>query len=304
MRRITLARFLMRVAACLPVGYPLMGRTPLREQPIFVLGSGRNGSTLLNRILNGHSRLFLPPEQYFLGHTIIKYRLYGFLNWRDLMKVLAGELMPGAGSHFWQTQNLSVLGDLISLDDKSLQHVVDHIYRAYGVLYKPFHLWGDTSPTNILYIREIFSLFPNARYVFLIRDGRDVVASHKEGGEHYVGTRARPGLSSAAWVGALKKLEWLQKKTPVHLVHYEQLVRQPELVIRELCGFLNIPFQSAMLAPHENIPDIPVYAEPIFHKLHQPIDDQSVGKWKHVLSEEELEEIRFINPFLIKYGYQ
>ena len=46
----------------------------------FIFGSGRNGSTLLARLLNTHSQIFLPPEQFALPYTIIDWHSSLFKN--------------------------------------------------------------------------------------------------------------------------------------------------------------------------------------------------------------------------------
>ena len=48
------------------------------ENSFFILGSGRNGSTLLSSILNAHKSLFIPPEQFVLPYAIMKRYLFVF----------------------------------------------------------------------------------------------------------------------------------------------------------------------------------------------------------------------------------
>ncbi|WP_421890629.1 sulfotransferase family protein [Marinoscillum sp.] len=305
MRRIKLARTLQRISDFLPRKYPVKSKTGLAEQPFFVLGSGRNGSTLLNRMLNQHSGLFLPSEQYFLGNSIIKYKLYNFLIWRDLMKVIAGELMPVTGSHTWDFGAEEIFVELNGANDKSLQNVLDAIFRTYGLKNKvAFSQWGDTTPLNTYYIPELVSVFPKARFIFLLRDGRDVVASYKRGGEAYLGKLAEPQQAAIHWVHAVKEYQKLQKQTEVLLIRYEDLVTQPEVELMKVCDHLGVAYEPNILSYHHRAPTAPMYQEPQHAKILKPVDASSIGSWKDDLSTHDLQGCTIMNSLLSKFDYQ
>ena len=71
-------------------------------QPFFILGSGRNGSTLLSSMLNNHSKLIVPLENYILPYAIIKYRLYNFLEWNDLIRLIIADFDDETQTEFWE----------------------------------------------------------------------------------------------------------------------------------------------------------------------------------------------------------
>ena len=50
----------------------------IKNPPFFILGSGRNGSTLLSSILNAHPELFIPSEQFILPYTIMRRYIFWF----------------------------------------------------------------------------------------------------------------------------------------------------------------------------------------------------------------------------------
>lgn len=309
MRRIRLARFLFFLSRFLPGKYPLQAEPPLDPQPFFVLGSGRNGSTLLNRMLNQHSALFLPSEQYFLGNSIFKFRLYHFLIWRDLMKVIAGELLPATETTTWNMDVNELIMPLMTLQDQSLQRVIDGIFREYGhQLGSEFLRWGDTTPLNTQYLPEIFSLFPKAKYLFLIRDGRDVVTSYHAAGAEYLGKYADPEEAARLWQRAVRRYEWLLKKVKattggeVLLVRYEDLVTFPEAALSRVCDFLELSFEPQMLHFYEKDPGSSMYQEPQHQNIRNPVSSDSIGKWQAVFSGNE-SFFTLIEKDLIKYGY-
>lgn len=291
MRRIKLARILLHFAAFLPKKYPVIDSRGLAVQPFFVFGSGRNGSTLLNRILNQHSQIFLPAEQYFLGPSIIKYELYNFMLWRDLVKVIVGELIPSSKSHNW---NITKMPDLhraytLSGEERSLQWLIDYMYQSVNELQKP--VWGDTTHLNTNYAPEIIKTFPEAKYFFLVRDGRDVVASFKKGGREIFEDRAEPLVAANQWMQSIKMYEYLKTKIDLQLVTYEELVSAPEIILTQICQHLGVTYEPAMLQFHEHIPSREIYDLEIHKHLKYPISPMSIGKYQSALSTEELTEI-------------
>ena len=54
------------------------------QDPFFIIGSGRNGSTLLGGMLNTNAAVFLPPEQYILGYSLLKWNLKRHKNWANI----------------------------------------------------------------------------------------------------------------------------------------------------------------------------------------------------------------------------
>ncbi len=300
MRRLKLARILQSAARLLPKKYPLEGSGHI-EAPIFILGSGRNGSTLLNRILNEHGEIFIPPEQYFLGPSIVKFNLYNFLNWRDLAKIIVGELLPGSGTHYWHIQ-LDNLLEKVLKSEKNLQKVIDIIFRHVDPLNKK--LWGDTTPSNTRYLPEIFSLFPKARYIFLIRDGRDVVASYIQGNEKSYGELCKFNNAMAHWKSTAGYYNWLNKRTDVYLLKYERLVTSPEEELRKLSDYLKVDYTKEFFHYHEHFPDNRFYHGPEHANVLKPIFSDSVGNWEKSLSEEQqLICNEILKKELLSFGY-
>ncbi len=290
MRRIKLARRLQRISDFLPRKYSVQAKKPLDNLPFFVFGSGRNGSTMLNRMLNQHTEIYLPSEQYFLGNSIIKFKLYNFLIWRDLVKIITGELLPVTGSHTWDFFAEEVFDLLNNAEDKDLQSSIDLIFRTYGEKAKKFSKWGDTTPLNTFYIPEIYSVFPQSKYIFLLRDGRDVVASYKKGGS-FLGELSNPKNGVIHWLKSIEKYDWLKKRTDVLLVKYEDLVVDSELKLRQVCTFLGVEFQEELLDFHRIDLQNSLYLEPQHRNLRKPVFKSSIGNYQKDLSADELDAV-------------
>ncbi|MFY0686967.1 MAG: sulfotransferase [Cyclobacteriaceae bacterium] len=302
MRRKKLAQLLQFIAGLLPNKYPLYAGT-VSTQPFFIMGSGRNGSTLLNRMLNAHSDLFVPSEQYFLGNSIIKYRIYNWLIWRDLMKIILGELMPGSKGHSWEYDVNPIVESIYLTKHRELQWVIDRIYRHCDPSQKKY--WGDATPMNTYYHREVYDLFPRAKYIFLIRDGRDVVSSFKSGGKEIFEELSNVENSCVHWQSSLKAYQWLSKRTDVMLVKYEDLVAEPAEVLKQICSHIGVDYAAPMLDYHQQIPSLAFYQGAEHQSIRKPVFKDSVGNWKSVLNAEEQRYCnRVLHQGLQEFGYQ
>ncbi|MEM9324699.1 MAG: sulfotransferase [Bacteroidota bacterium] len=293
MNKRRLGRLLLGFLSALPKKYPIrtQGDPP---DPFFIINAGRSGSTLLNRLLNQHSAAFLPPEQYFLHNLIIKFQLYNWMLWRDLGKVLAGELVSSLGAHAWEWDYEKTFRDIVLAEgeDRSLRRIVDKVIRDYAVQTGASPaFWGDTTPLNAQYINELFSVYPKAKYIFLVRDGRDVVASY-QGGSHEVHQGLSEHVECAKhWRDVARVYRWLEKRgAALRLVKYEDLVADTSTVMAGIVDFLGLDGES-LDTNKVDVPDIPFYALPHHEELRKPIHDQRIGRWKSILSAQQLDQI-------------
>jgi hypothetical protein len=103
--------------------------------------------------------------------------------------------------------------------------------------------WCEKTPMHLVHMLDLEKLFPDARFIHIVRDGRDSAASfHRRWAYHPEATIfrwkkvVREGLRQGQELGS----RCLQ-------VRYEELTQEPERVMRQVCGFLSVPFQSAVL---------------------------------------------------------
>ena len=129
-----------------------------------------------------------------------------------------------------------------------LAEAVRAFYRAYArARRKP--RWGDKSPGYALHIRRIAKLLPEARFVHLIRDGRDVRLSQLERGSDHP-TVAR---HARRW----KRRVEIGRKQGAEVEHYmevryEDLVTDPVSELSRICEFSQLEFDPATLDYHES----------------------------------------------------
>ena len=209
-----------------------------RDAPFFIVGSARSGTTLLRDLLRSHSRLFVGTEARFIPFL---HALHGSpQNDREAIRLGTAILDTIGHSEVWTT---------LTPDD--FAHF--RSFRAAASL--PFERaaaaagkarWGDKSPRYVEHIPQILEIFPAARVVHIVRDGRDVALSMMR-------TNFAPQTvyhAATAWRRrVLRGREALRCHGPqrIHEVRYEELLRDPKATLSELLGFLGEEFEPPVL---------------------------------------------------------
>lgn len=288
------------------------GRRPLRRAttqilppPFFIIGSGRSGNTLLRAVLTGHSDVAIPPESYVLAKAIRRFRAYSFLDWPLLVRIVLAEFEYHDQFESWDLSLRSVYEPLSQLPEEKcdLALILDEIYRRYMSVHMPnAKRWGDKTPMNTAHLHWIDRVFPQAKYVHMLRDGRDVVSSYVQAGLYSsveeAGQRWRRSVTMARRFGERFPDRYLE-------VRYENLVRRPEREVRRVCEFLGIEFRKDMLQFQDDVDELGDTHLSHHEGLRRPINTDSIGKWKSRLSTQDQEiVVRLIGDKLDAMGYE
>ena len=244
----------------------------LSPAPFFILGSGRNGSTLLASILNAHKDVFVPPEQFILPYTIFKRYLKFYWSINHLKQdVLNTIKMPN--NTLWKVDLKE-----IELKDKDIASFFNSIYRSYAKQVKgDVKIWGDKTPLNIHFANFIYPEFSNAKYIFLIRDPRDVALSYKKLTNHKA---KNTDFAIWKWNDSIKMLDYLLARTDVLIIRYEELVHKPERELKKILCYLEINEDMSILSSKSGASDMGVGEHSFHQNLDKPINSSSVGKWR------------------------
>jgi hypothetical protein len=270
--------------------------------PFFIVGSGRSGTTLLRLVLAGHSRIGIPPETWFLLALVEHLPLTDPLDPAQVEEAIG--LMTG--DYRWpdmETPAADFARLARSLPAPRLAALMELVYadhlRRVG---KP--RWGDKTPLYIGILPQLATIYPDARFIHLIRDGRDVAAAfidaHFHGGvwdPEFEWRRAvRLGLAYRRSALADRILE----------VRYEALVQDLEATTRRVCGFLGEAFEPAMLCFRDRIArEVPARERAIHRSLERPVSAEAAGSWRTRLSAPELFLIEScIRRELVALGYR
>jgi hypothetical protein len=286
--------------------YPIHNSAPLSCNPFFIIGSGRSGNTLLRAILTSHSKISIPPESYVIAAVARKYQTLNYLSWKDLVEVIIGEFEAKPQFLSWEINFAPLYGSLLNLkkNEKSLATIIDKIYCYYGEQkFGSLELWGDKTPLNTLNLSWLDRIFKKAKYIHIIRDGRDVVHSYLNMGRFSC-------IEDACWRWN-KSIE-LATAFGKHKGHdrymeirYENFVIQAETEIKKICSYLNIDYEEEMFLYHQKIENLGDTKQAHHTNLKKPVNPDSIGKWKKNLSSSQKIDVqRLLKDNLIKLGYQ
>lgn len=273
----------------------------------FIMGSGRNGSTLLAAMLNKHFRIFIPPEQYVLPFFGMKWQINRYLNYDQFTKRLANEFSLSHRTVNWEINREEIIKATNGLVTKqvSYQEIMTSIFRRYAhkkgkndVL-----IVGEKSPLNTHFIPTLYPEYEHSKYIFLVRDPRDVVASYAKVEGH---PAQDPSYAMWKWKDSLRMMRYLRKRgANVLLLKYEDLVKHPTTQMNNVLEFLEVEPKSGLLDLNGEADNLGVSDLQHHQNLKNPINVNSIGKWKEVLDDSTVALIeKAAKNELSKLGYE
>jgi GT2 family glycosyltransferase len=204
----------------------------------FIVGTGRSGTTLLRMMLDAHSQLAIPPETNF-GPAQRSFE-------RDGAGAAVDTLVSAP---FWGDFGLGA-DELAGKVEEQRPAVFGDFMRLFYVTYaerKGKSRWGDKSPFYVRAMGRIHRYLPEASFVHVVRDGRDVALSINPlwFGPDTVAEMAR------LWVDTLVAAREQAQLLPRYLeIRYEDLVYEPAVILQGVCDFLALGWERSMLDYH------------------------------------------------------
>ena len=215
--------------------------------PIFIIGTERSGTNLLRLILNSHPSIAIAHPPHILKNFFGLEQFYGDLLCDYNFKLLINDVVRSVELHPYPW-GISLDKEKIfsQAKDRSLVAIYFAIYDQY-LSSTGKKRWGCKSTFMINHVGLVRRYYPNAKFVYMVRDCRDVAVSAK---------KTIFNRYSVYYIARLWKKEqqtgiyWLNKlsKDEIFLLRYEDLLIRSEEVIRSLCVFLNEPYIPNMLA--------------------------------------------------------
>jgi hypothetical protein len=213
----------------------------------FVVGVSRSGTTLLRLMLDAHPDLTIPAETHFIPKVAnVVDRAIEEGAPTEVVRERALEAMTGHPR--WgdfRLEEADVRSRIERHDPLTAGDAIRSFYEACAALEgKP--RWGDKSPPYTYKAPRIQRALPEAHFIHIIRDGRDVALSLSEvsWGTDDVAEAAKKWASEVR--KARKRAKNLARGTYME-VHYEDLVTDPEPVLRRISDFAELPWDDAML---------------------------------------------------------
>lgn len=256
---------------------------------IAVGGCGRSGTTLVRVILDSHRNICCGPES-------------GLFKPRPL--------------------DLNKLNRKFKIDVPQLQAAYDKSQSRAEFIEQFAEIclaregkprWAEKTPRNVLQLDYLFARFPEARFVHVLRDGRDVACSLRTHPRHRVvngqilpvNTWKPMERCAKRWRDSMLAVKPHWSNPRLTTVRYESLVADPRATIVGLLEFLGEPWDDAVLAHHKaesNFRDATAF--PQNQEALRPIATTPVRRWERDMSSEDRATFkRIAGELLIEFGY-
>lgn len=283
------------------------GKDGQGHPPIFIVGCGRSGSTLLWLMLNRHSRIYLAKESYFIPNLRSRWKPEmtdaAIDEFVDRLQTFPKPPEQGVVNYLgWDISELRSM--LYGMRSESYSELVRAIY-SHGMRAEGKSWWGDKTPRYVMNLELLNRLFPGVRLIHLVRDGRDVALSY---------ARCSWGPSSVResalyWmtrVGVAHRFMKTHPDMPVCEVRYEDLVREPETALRTICEFIGVHYEDGMLDYHATAESHFSRDEKLVnHQLvKQPPRVDRIERWRNEMPRADYIQFDEIAGKLLRhYGY-
>jgi len=215
----------------------------LNPDQVFIVGMNGSGTTMLLDHLSSHSRLFgFPGETKLLPHFIRQQSSYGDLgddgNYGRLWDAMRGSIAGRVGTG---PERIALPPDWAS-PPRSAARVFDRIMRLFAAEAGKA-IWCEKTPMHVHHLTLLAEAFPRARFIHIIRDGRDCASSfHRR-------WRFNPLRTVYRWKGAVRsgRAQGAQLGARYLEIRYEDVTRSPVATLTRICGFLGLEFEPAVL---------------------------------------------------------
>lgn len=284
--------------------------TKAGEVPMFfILGRPRSGTTLLRTLFDAHPNCAVPLECAFIMNMSRKYEKV--VNWTsDLLLEFHADVQKHVKFDRWAIDLDALKADLLRCQgNNTFQGICKVVYLNYPSHFpKENILWiGDKNPVYATYTPMMMRLFAEAKFIHLVRDPRDNIISLKN--VDFEGPFS--ALLAYRWRHSARSLSKIKKKYPAkfYTIRYEDMVRQPQKYYREMCDFLNIPYNDTVFDFYKKQDEVlGRFNVENFLKYHKsllsPINTDKVDLWKTQLPDRDIRITEWVCGRWIKYyGY-
>jgi len=282
----------------------MMGELSSKYPLFFIVGRGRSGTTLLRLLLDTHPSISVAPEAQFIMNLYGKYA--GVTKWDD-DRILAfyNDLWLEKRLDDWNLNRERLRQDLLACGCRaSFADLCRIVYANYAAIQGKGDavLLGDKNNHYALFVKELMALFPEAKFIHIVRDPRDTIVS-------YQSVRFDAGSTCALayrWNRYNQEILKYSNEYPDRfiLVRYEDLVMDPVHHLGRICSFLGVDYNPVMLEFYKYQSKNILKWE--WHQnLRKPLDRGLVYKWKGIMKDRDVLCSDYICGSLARrFGYE
>ncbi|MDY6805366.1 MAG: sulfotransferase [Cyanobacteriota bacterium] len=263
----------------------------ISKKPVFLVGCPRSGTTLLQSLLAAHSQIAGFPESHLFFYLVPETpnrRFLGIASRRvksRLHKFLGTELnRPEVLSEF------SPMTLFMGQYAKKFVKIMDSLTEE-----RRKNLWLEKTPDHVFYVEYIEKFLPGVRFIHIIRNGRDVVASMYELAKKYPkiwGVQSDVDACIDKWMRAVAASQKHLDKPNHIMVKYEDLVGDTQAQLAKLCDFIGVEFEESMLENYgDTANNVSLNNEPWKQDVSRRIEKANSPKFERLFDESERQYI-------------
>lgn len=259
----------------------------------FVSGKERSGTTLLQVILNTHPNIIAPPESRFI--MLLHSRYGGITKWteQNITRFCNDVMRERPIENFWAINKEDLLASCLAAKDIATYPLLCKLVYYHSSPGKDVKMFFDKNPVYAYFLPELKKLFPEAKYIHLVRDYRANIVSHRR-----VFMIKRSSDITYRWLKMNILIEEAKTGNSENFftLKYEDLVCETVKSITAICNFLHIPFYEKMVLQHASgfYPKFKSNNKKRFRKIHQsvftPITASNVNTWEKSLTSGDIAE--------------
>ena len=262
--------------------WPFLEASDERPDPIFMIGFPRSGTTLLDTILRSHPSIEVIEEKPIVLNLINSLHELQNGDLEGLKKIRKNEIQKFRKVYF-----------------DSLESEIKNIDNS--------KIYIDKFPLNIIYVGEIFRIFPKAKFIISLRHPCDCVLSCFMQTFSINNAMANfLNLEDSAKLYDLVMKLWIQYTSifPINYyeVRYENLVENLETTVRPLLKFLELPWHNSVSEFYKTAKKGPQIKTPSYDQVIKPIYSDASGRWK-IYKEQTKNIYPILEPWIKKFNY-
>lgn len=260
--------------------------------PLFIVGSGRSGSTFFSALLNGAEEIYFPYETSFIAKAYYFYFRKKEFSEKDY-EVISNLFRITTTHGGWGMSSDEIYKTLLEEHPQNYKEVNNVIYNYYlqKVGISKLQYLGLRRPQMIAHKKRIRNVYKNSKFIHLIRDGRDVYLSYKslhENDSHPFGPRSLV-MNAFYWIDIVSRYKTDENAISIK---YEDLIQKPKIILKDLETFLDVEnMQNASedyILKQDKSAVTKHQLKGINKKVYQGVDKKNKMKYLHKMSKFQL----------------
>ncbi len=284
-------------------------------QNAFIIGNPRSGTSMFRMMMSSHSSVIVPPECGFIQWWYDTYKDWNVENSSSTEAVDAyiSDLKTSKKIETWQLDFVALKELIQSKSPKNYSELSSLVIFQYGIQNnKTASILGDKNNYYIHHLERINTIYPEAKYLVIVRDCRDVVCSYLKVNSLDTTSKYKPKFPETI---KEMSLDWVKKNETIlkflegihpdkyTLIKYEDLLKQPELELKKCTNVLGISYQDQMLEYYKNKMEPSELLE-WKKKTNESIDKNNTKNYLNQLTPAQIDEIMSVSGSLMsKLGY-